>query len=88
MLMLFLDMKIQVLPVKILFHVSARECLPRPRENLFCEVLAYRMPDALTGKVISADDGDTVTILDYSNRQHKIHLFLIYLSRIMMHSAI
>lgn len=30
---------------------------------------------ALTGKVISVADGDTITILDASNRQHKIRLY-------------
>ena len=30
---------------------------------------------ALTGKVVSVADGDTITILDSSNRQHKIRLY-------------
>lgn len=30
---------------------------------------------ALTGKVISVADGDTITILDSSNKQHKIRLY-------------
>ncbi|BHH83765.1 thermonuclease family protein [Desulforhopalus sp. 52FAK] len=30
---------------------------------------------ALTGKVISVADGDTITILDSSRRQHKIRLY-------------
>jgi endonuclease YncB( thermonuclease family) len=28
--------------------------------------------DALTGKVVSVSDGDTITILDSTNTQHKI----------------
>jgi hypothetical protein len=32
---------------------------------------------ALTGKVISIADGDTITILDSSKQQHKIHLYAI-----------
>ena len=30
---------------------------------------------ALTGKVISVADGDTISILDSSNKQHKIRLY-------------
>lgn len=29
---------------------------------------------ALTGKVVSVADGDTITVLDASSRQHKIRL--------------
>lgn len=37
---------------------------------LFCSSLA--MADTITGKVVSVADGDTVTILDASNTQHRI----------------
>ncbi|WP_153305570.1 thermonuclease family protein [Desulfosediminicola ganghwensis] len=30
---------------------------------------------ALTGKVVSVTDCDTITIIDRSNRQHKIRLY-------------
>ena len=30
--------------------------------------------DTLTGKVINVDDGDTITVLDDTNAQHKIRL--------------
>lgn len=30
---------------------------------------------ALTGKVVSVADGDTITILDSSKKQHKIRLY-------------
>ncbi len=39
---------------------------------LFCSSLA--MADTITGKVVSVADGDTVTILDASNTQHRIRL--------------
>lgn len=39
---------------------------------LFCSSLA--MADTITGKVVSIADGDTVTILDASNTQHRIRL--------------
>jgi endonuclease YncB( thermonuclease family) len=39
---------------------------------LLCSPLA--MADTLTGKVVSVADGDTITLLDVSNMQHRIRL--------------
>lgn len=38
-------------------------------------VLFLGLSHALTGKVISVADGDTITILDSSRKQHKIRLY-------------
>ena len=38
-------------------------------------LLLPSLTNALTGKVISVADGDTITVLDSSNRQHKIRLY-------------
>ena len=35
---------------------------------------AAAQPQAITGKVVAIADGDTLTVLDASNRQHKIRL--------------
>ncbi|MFT5731256.1 MAG: endonuclease YncB(thermonuclease family) [Desulforhopalus sp.] len=42
---------------------------------LFLIVSFPHQAHALTGKVISIADGDTITILDSSNQQHKIRLY-------------
>ena len=42
---------------------------------LFFLLTIPALSHALTGKVISVADGDTITILDSSNRQHKIRLY-------------
>ena len=35
---------------------------------------AAGQPQTITGKVVAIADGDTITVLDASNRQHKIRL--------------
>ena len=42
---------------------------------LFCTITSASSGYALTGKVISIADGDTITILDSSKKQHKIRLY-------------
>lgn len=51
--------------VSVWFHVVAFCCLFSP-----FVVLA----DILTGKIVRVADGDTITVLDASNQQHKIRL--------------
>lgn len=41
---------------------------------LFSLVVSSAFADQLTGRVVSIADGDTVTVLDGSNQQHKIRL--------------
>jgi endonuclease YncB( thermonuclease family) len=37
-------------------------------------LLASAQPQTITGKVVGVSDGDTITVLDDQNRQHKIRL--------------
>lgn len=39
---------------------------------LACSVIAHA--DVITGRVVSVSDGDTITVLDNTNTQHKIRL--------------
>lgn len=41
---------------------------------LLCLVISAAHAETLTGRVVSIADGDTVTVLDATNRQHKIRL--------------
>jgi len=42
---------------------------------LIALLLVPSLSHALTGKVISVADGDTITVLDSSKKQHKIRLY-------------
>ncbi len=37
--------------------------------------VAPALAEVVTGRVVSIADGDTLTVLDSSNQQHKIHLY-------------
>jgi endonuclease YncB( thermonuclease family) len=39
-----------------------------------CSIVPSAMADTITGKVVSIADGDTMTILDSANVQHKVRL--------------
>lgn len=39
-----------------------------------CSIASSAMADTITGKVVSIADGDTLTILDGANAQHKVRL--------------
>jgi endonuclease YncB( thermonuclease family) len=39
---------------------------------LLCLPIAAQQPQTITGRVVGVSDGDTITVLDFSNRQHKI----------------
>lgn len=41
---------------------------------LFALVVSSAFADQLTGRVVSIADGDTITVLDAANQQHKIRL--------------
>ena len=36
----------------------------------------FATADSLTGKVVKVADGDSITVLDNTNTQHRIHLIL------------
>lgn len=48
--------------------------LSSPTPTLISDYEPTWKPQTITGKVIGVSDGDTITILDSGNRQHKIRL--------------
>jgi endonuclease YncB( thermonuclease family) len=48
--------------------------LSSPTPTLISDNEPTWQPQTITGKVVGVSDGDTITILDSGNRQHKIRL--------------
>ena len=55
-------------------NLAALIALSSPTPTLISDYEPTWQPQTITGKVVGVSDGDTITVLDGSNQQHKIRL--------------